>query len=264
MARDRATIKTDIWGDSDWRSLSIGAQWLYMHLLSSPDLSYIGITDWRPNRIAVKVATEDESTVRGFASELENGRFAFTDEHTEEVLVRSFLRHDGLLMNPNLWKSIGNDFADAGSNFLRGIVAEEARRLRDEAPDGFETSKGGKVNPWPSKHLATMLATPCLTPSGTPSDTPSETPSREVARGGLPTTTATSTATPQLEIGGAPSAPSPFCKRHPDGTDKPCRGCKVAWNEYEKWAADDGPVTHTHRWLSDGSCLGCTEMQEDN
>ncbi len=59
-----------------------------------------------------------------------------------------------------------------------------------------------------------------------------------------------------------PSAPSPFCKRHPTGTDKPCRGCKVAWGEYEKCAADGGPVTHVHRWLEDGSCMGWTDIRE--
>ncbi|GAA1578932.1 hypothetical protein [Leucobacter aridicollis] len=61
----------------------------------------------------------------------------------------------------------------------------------------------------------------------------------------------------------APSAPSHFCKRHPNGTDAPCRGCKVAWIEYEKWASDGGPVQHEHNWFLDGTCLGCDERRED-
>lgn len=258
MARDRANIRTDMWGSGEWRQLSTGAQWLYMYLLTSPSLSYVGVSDWRPGRIAAKVEDATADDIRARAAELAEGRFVYTDDDTEEALIRSFLRHDGLLLNPNLWRSVGNDFADASSEVLRGVIAHEANRLRREHPEGFETSKGGMVNPWESKHLATLLSTPPYTPSGTPF----QTPSRKGGGTGYPTTTATTTSTPLLTEGGALSAPSPFCKRHPDGTDKPCRGCKVAWAEYEKWAADDGPVTHQHRWLADGTCIGCTEIQE--
>lgn len=191
MARDRANIRTDMWGDTDWRERSIGAQWLYVYLLTSPSLSYVGVADWRPARIAPLSDGMTADMVRGFADELEHSRFAFVDEGTEEVLVRSFLKHDGLLLNPNMWKSIGNDFAGVGSEKLRGIVADEGRKLRAEFPEGMDTSKGGRVNPWGSQHLSTLLNTP----SGTPSHTPSDTPSREVSGRGYPTATATTTAT---------------------------------------------------------------------
>lgn len=187
MARDRANIRTDMWGDSDWRGRSIGAQWLYMYLLTSPSLSYVGVADWRPARIAPLSGGMTADMVRGFAAELEQSRFAFVDESTEEVLVRSFLKHDGLLLNPNMWKSIGNDFAGVGSEKLRGVVAEEGRKLRNEFPEGMETSKGGTVNPWSSQYLSTLL--------DTPSHTPGETPSREGLGTGYPTATATTTAT---------------------------------------------------------------------
>ena len=35
------------------------------------------------------------------------------------------------------------------------------------------------------------------------------------------------------EQGGGPSAPSPHCKRHPEGTDKPCSACKRARVEFD-------------------------------
>lgn len=68
------------------------------------------------------------------------------------------------------------------------------------------------------------------------------------------------------EQGGAsPSAPSIFCTRHPQGTDNPCRGCKVAYANYEQWATETSPTPrgHEHRWLNDGTCMGCTEMEGD-
>ena len=65
------------------------------------------------------------------------------------------------------------------------------------------------------------------------------------------------------EQGGAPSAPSIYCPRHPQGTDNPCRGCKVAYANYEKWLGEgtNEPRAHEHRWLSDGTCIGCEEQQ---
>lgn len=230
MARDRANIRTDMWGDSDWRKLSSGAQWLYMYLLTSPSLSYVGTADWRPGRIAAKVSDFDAGTVRDFAYELEMGRFVFTDDDTEEALVRSFMRHDGLLLNPNLWRSMGNDFADVGSEALRGIIASEARRLRDENPIGFETSKGTMVDPWASKHLSTMLSTPCPTEGrGTPSDTPC----REVVVGAPPTTTSTSTATPSLTEGGPPPRK---CRKHSHWEhDEDCGKCAQDRRAFEEW-----------------------------
>ena len=66
------------------------------------------------------------------------------------------------------------------------------------------------------------------------------------------------------EQGGAPSAPSIYCPRHPQGTDHPCRGCKVAYSNYEKWVNESSGDTkpHEHRWLSDGTCIGCEEQQD--
>lgn len=199
MARDRANLRTDMWASAEWRKLSTGAQWLYMYLLTTPTLSYVGVADWRPARIAAKVADAGTDEIVSRCQELTRGRFAYVDDETEEVLIRSFLRHDGLLVNPNLWRSIGNAFADAASDRLRGVIAGEIQRLRDENPEGFLTSKGGSVNPWVSPHLSTALDTPPHTPVGTPSDTPSDTPSPEVAGRGSPTTTATATATSSKE-----------------------------------------------------------------
>lgn len=190
MAREWANLRTDIWGDSDWRNQSVGAQWLYLYLLSSPSLTYVGVADWRPARISAVVVGVSAADVRRFAAELQEGRFIFTDTEYEEVLVRSFLKHDGLLSNPNMWRSVGNDFAEVASKELRGRIAAEAHKLRERSPDGMETKKGGRVNPWGSKYLQTILDTPSQTPSGTPSREVVETPS--------PTTTTTATTTKDI------------------------------------------------------------------
>lgn len=198
MARDRANIRTDMWADADWRDLTPGAQWLYEYLLTSPSTSYVGVVDWRPVRIAKMARSLTAEGVMKYAAELEQhrNRFVVTDDETEEILVRSFLRHDGLLLNPNLWKSIGLSFTEVASPKIREAIAREVGRLRDQHPEGIPTARGGAVNPWASMHLRTLVQTPYDTGSpSTPTDTPSPTPSDRGSDRGSPTATATSTTT---------------------------------------------------------------------
>lgn len=180
MARDYAQIRSDIWADDHWRSLTPGAQWLYMHLLTSPTLTHAGVADWRPARISKLARTIGPESVRKYADELQRERFILTDDETEEVAIRSFIRHDGVLLNPNMWKSLGAAFADIYSAPIKALVAHEVARLRSEHPEGLLTTKGGRVNPWESRYLQTLIK------SG--SDTPSDTPSRRGSDTGSPPT----------------------------------------------------------------------------
>lgn len=155
MARDRANINTDIWNDDDFRSLSGPAQLLYMQLLTSKSLSYAGIADWRPNRIAVLSSGRKRAEVESAAEELQRGLYIVIDEETEEVLVRSFLRWDGLLQKPNVAKAMVTAWDRTYSLTLKGVVVHELNRLHDAHPDwraftvGMvqELLKKGSVNP---------------------------------------------------------------------------------------------------------------------
>jgi hypothetical protein len=213
VPRDRANLRIDIWGDRDWRSLSLGAQWLYEYLLTSPKLLYVGVADWRPSRIARLVSGVTGQDVERFGDELAAARFVVIDEESDEIQLRSFLRHDGILQNPNMWKSIGLDFTAVASPNLMASIAHEVRRLRDENPDGFRTAKSAKgqlVNPWETEHLRTLLDTPSDTPAApvepTPSDTPSYTPSDRGSDRGSPSSTATTTTTEASPLGESESS----------------------------------------------------------
>src|SRR5690606_36164469 len=54
MARDHARVNVTIWGDPDFRALPAPAQHLYLTLWTAPRLSYCGVHDWRPGRIAAR------------------------------------------------------------------------------------------------------------------------------------------------------------------------------------------------------------------
>lgn len=40
-----------------------------------------------------------------------------------------------------------------------------------------------------------------------------------------------------------PTAPSPFCIRHPHGSDRPCTACKIAREEWQGWKPVPGATT---------------------
>lgn len=139
MARDHASIRIDIWNDDDFRDLTANAQLLYLQLLSSATLNYAGVADWRPPRIAGLSKDATRTSVQKAADELAARLFIVIDEETEEVLLRSFLKHDGLLMKPNVTKAMVAAFAKTTSPTLRGVIVHELNRLHDRNPqwNGF-------------------------------------------------------------------------------------------------------------------------------
>jgi hypothetical protein len=135
MARTHAAIRLDIWGDDDWRNLSMSAQYLYLHLLASPTLNYAGVADWRPARIAGMSGGTPREVIKAAAVELEAALFIIVDDETEEVLIRSFLKHDGLLQKPNVAKAMVKAYTKTVSSTLRGVIVFELNRLADRFPE---------------------------------------------------------------------------------------------------------------------------------
>lgn len=206
MARDRASIRLNMWADDDWRALTADAQWLYMLLLSHPTLSYAGVAEWRPGRLAAMAKGRTTDDVMHAAGELSDRLFVVVDESTEEVLIRSFVKHDGLMKQPKLVVSMVNAYAAIASKRLREVLAFEVQKLRDREPD---------LNAWSVSQVQTILKadsvdvhtfTPGFTPGLTLDLTPDVTPGFTPNGGhglGLPTTTATSTATSSTQTGEA-------------------------------------------------------------
>lgn len=268
MARDRGSILFSLWGDDDWRELSVAAQHLYMQLLSSPKLNYAGVADWRPGKYAV--ARDATATERYDAAlELAGAYFVVIDDDHEEILVRSFLRHDGLLQKPNVAIAMSKAYADVTSDVLRGVIVHELRRLKQEFPNWKawenDASKG---------HMQRLLKARAIDPKGllpvalNPSDNPSNS---DLVNGSpknaplhlplqLPLPTSNEVAT----------TPTGFCSRHPEGTDDPCRACAAARKRLEASTSTPIPprgdavecAPDQHRWLADGTCMLCTARQE--
>jgi len=135
MAREKASINLHIWSDSDFRNLTTPAQALYFKLMSHPKLDYCGVTEFHPGRLA---AWSKEETVDGImyaAQELSDSLYCVFDQSTDEVMVRGFLRHDGVLLQPRLAISAAKAYAAIASNKIRAVVVHEVQRFKRENPE---------------------------------------------------------------------------------------------------------------------------------
>lgn len=135
MARDHARINIAIWQDDDWRELPPPAQHLYTTLLTHPKLDYAGVVEWRPGRLAAMSKGWAIEDVEAAGDCLEARLFIVRDEATEECLVRSFVRFDGLMKQPRMAVSFANAFAGTSSTDIRGVIVHEAQKLRDADPN---------------------------------------------------------------------------------------------------------------------------------
>lgn len=128
MARDHARLKTAIWFDEDWRNLSPDAQRVYMLAISQQDMTYAGVVPWRPRRWAELAKKTTTAAIRRAVTELEAAGYVVTDDATEELLIRTFIRHDRVLGVPNVARSMVRAYRSIVSHHLRDCVLAELAR----------------------------------------------------------------------------------------------------------------------------------------
>lgn len=162
MAREIANVQTSLWGNPEWKGLQVVEQWLYLHLMSHPTLSYAGVADWLPKRVAAASSGLTVDQVEQAGRGLQSARFVFVDESTDEVLVRSFLRHDGLLKQPRLSVSMVNAFSGIASLNIQKIVVHELQKLAEEFPEwkAFESEKVRTILKYEGADMADLLPMP--------------------------------------------------------------------------------------------------------
>ncbi|QMV86345.1 hypothetical protein HW450_06520 [Corynebacterium hindlerae] len=154
--RNYAQIQLEIWNNSGFRALSGNAQRLFFVLLSLPSLNHAGVGDWRPKRLAKLCSDWTVDDVEEAAGELIHGLFILIDEETEEFLIRSFVRNDPLMKQPNMATAMAKKLAEVGSNELRGVVVFELKRLRVDDPS---------LPGWKSKSAQNLLNQVSVDPS---------------------------------------------------------------------------------------------------
>lgn len=131
MARDYGKLLYRIWNNTGWTRLTHHAQYLYMALLSHPTITFAGVCEYRPRKLAQNSADWTAPDIETAAHELEAAGFLIIDRNSEEAFIRSFHRNDGCLKQPNLGTRAARDISNV-SNTLKPYIAYELCRLRDE------------------------------------------------------------------------------------------------------------------------------------
>lgn len=123
--RKFAVVQVSIWDDPDFTRCTAEAQLVYIMALSHPDLSYCGVMPLLPQRFVLMSANLTERKVRAALKELAEARFLVIDETTAEVLVRTYIRHDGVLKQPNVVKAMNKAYEKVHSATLREVIYDE-------------------------------------------------------------------------------------------------------------------------------------------
>jgi len=123
VARNHARILTSIWS-SDFVERSPRAQWLYLVLLSQPDLTPCGALAYVPGRWARLSPTMKIEDVEKAATELEEHRYVVIDHDTAELVIRTLVVHDGGLANSKMRGAVKSSLGALHSERLKRAVIE--------------------------------------------------------------------------------------------------------------------------------------------
>ena len=172
MPRSYSKVKVTIWSDPDFRAMPVNAQWLYFAMLTHPTITSCGVLDWREPKLVKRASGITIPELRQAAWDLGQKRFIAVDPETEEALVRSFVRHDGMLKTPNTAKALVREYGDIASTKLMELVSIETRRAVKEHPEwgGVEfvepvTKQFPGSNEGPSDLVPEWFANPFDSPS---------------------------------------------------------------------------------------------------
>ena len=162
MSRTHARVDTTIWANQDWRALSAGAQWTYLMILSQPDLSHAGTVTFNPTKWSKSASGLALGHIESRIDELAASRFIVYDDETFEVLIRSFIRNDGVAKQPKVLMSACRAARSTVSPLIRAELAYElsrvdepkyahaaellAKTLADLAPEGAPESSPSLTN----------------------------------------------------------------------------------------------------------------------
>ncbi|MEU3255833.1 hypothetical protein [Streptomyces sp. NPDC006997] len=195
MARGHGRILSSIWEDADFIALAPEAQRLYLFLISQPNLNHAGLLPLTLRRWSRKAHGLTATAIEEQLHALEAARFVVLDEDTEELLIRSFVRNDGVWRMPKVMGAAVSGALEIESRKLRQALLVEMDRiplgdLSDE-PAKSRGVDGPSIRAQVAEHISTLRKSfghpepnspvrapepPSGTPSGTPSRTPSDTP----------------------------------------------------------------------------------------
>lgn len=199
MARGHGRILTSIWEDPDFLALDEKEQRLYLFLISQPNLNHAGLLDLTLRRWSRKARGLTSAELEKLLQGLEAAHFIVMDDDTEELLIRSFVRNDGVWRMPKVMGAMVSGALEISSPRLQGALLAEMDRIPldelSDAPTKMKGQDGPSIRQQVATHIDTLrkaFGTPdpdpsrggSGTPSATPSEPPSDTPAQPPTEGG--------------------------------------------------------------------------------
>lgn len=142
MARSHARVLVSIWSDPHFVALDADEQRMYLLLVSQPDLSLCGALPLRPKRWARLCPNDCTDSVVRTLKGLERENYVMIDDDVDELWIRSFIKHDGLLKVPNMVKAMWNAFDQLLSEPIKESFREQFDQL---VADGKTKPRGEGV-----------------------------------------------------------------------------------------------------------------------
>ena len=150
MARTESRTKTSIWTNPDFVELTCHAQRLYWMLFSQPTISLCGVLAYTPGRWRGMAADESREAIEESLTELSEAGFIVVDRDTEEVLVRSFMRNDGVWNSPKTRAAATGHIEAVLSEDIRDALSDEVSRLehpdQNTPPDRVSSARRNRVS----------------------------------------------------------------------------------------------------------------------
>lgn len=135
MARQYAQIQVAIWSDEDFKELSPALQHMFFVLISQPRMNLCGVIDYIVTRIAGCSSSWTVGQVEKLVTGLEEKRYIVVDRETQELLIRTFIRNDGLLKMPNVAQGMASDYGEVMSDKLRKVLDRELKKAFHDDPE---------------------------------------------------------------------------------------------------------------------------------
>lgn len=154
MARSYAPIYTSIWHDENFLALSAQAQRVYFLALSQPNITYCGVVSFTAKRWGLLAANTTPKAIEKAVQELEGAGFVMLDDDTEELWIRSFVKHNGVLRQPQLVRSMQRAYTEIHSPairaaFLAGLPPAQRAALAQPAASPPPDPDGSLPEPCP-------------------------------------------------------------------------------------------------------------------
>lgn len=133
MARSYAPLLTSIWADRLFTALPADAQRVYLLAMSQPNVSYAGVVPFTEKRWASLAPDTTPGYIADAVNVLEDRGYVLLDDETEELWVRSFVKHNRIVEQPQLKKSLLRAVDDILSATIRtAVVASLPASLKEQ------------------------------------------------------------------------------------------------------------------------------------